>query len=542
MIIIYKKNCKLEIYSNEKKINFDINKSIDIENCRDEYNKIIDSISARNSQNIHYLTLKIIERNTIYHKLFEDLCLIRLVKKFRAKNTKVYTNNISLFLYFKTIARYTLLTGICFQFLTIKEHTKPFLSVLKLFIENIKFYFLYAKKKYRVNLDNKFIIFSFVTDLNFSNKKIINIYDSWFHKYLKKKQNYKIKILLYLNLTKSKKNILKKIRLKNDKFIIIHDYLNFKDFFFIFKNFFCKRQIKLNANLLFFNIKIDKIFRYYLKKENSGIDILYYKFFERIYSNNIKIFLRHENNIIEKAMIFGIKKFINKNRIFGYFQTTNPKNLLNHHYTSQRNFLLSPKPDIFLFNSNKYKNLFKKKYKDIITYNFPALDQLYLGNAKSYDVKEATNTILVFLTGDNEENKFIIHLINELNLKYIKFLFRTHPFHKFNVKKYFKGSNYLVVNNIDLTNEIFLKIRAVVSGYSAVMVEFSLRNFPIGFIYNKASIIKNPFDFTDIRNYHMISTSKMLLKFFEDPLVKKNKKNLFNLEPKIPKVLLEQVC
>jgi hypothetical protein len=534
--ITYKKNCKLKIFLRKKEIKFDINQDINIDNCRSEYNKIIDSISKNNDNNIHYLTSKIIERNTINHKLFEDLCFIHLLKNFQKKNVEIYTNNISLFLHFEFIAKYTLLTRFCFNILNIKHYIKPYFSILKFFLNNIKFYFLHANKKYSKNLNNNFIIFSTVTESNLFNKKIVNVYDDWFYQHLKKK-NYKIRILLNLHKINSRKNFLKNIRSKKNKFIIIHDYLNIKDFFFIFENFYYKRKISLSDKILFFDINVKKNFEHYLKKEDSGIDILYYKFLEKINSDNIKIFLPHENNIVEKAIICGIKRFVPKNRIFGYFKTTNPKNLLNHHYTSQKNFLLTTKPDIFLFNSNKYRKLFKHKYKKIIAYNFPAFNQLYLKHAKSYDVKHATNKVLVLLTGDHEENKYIIELLNKLTDKSINFLFRHHPFYKFNIKKYFKKSNYRCVNNISLTNEIFLRVKIVVTGYSATAVEFAIRKFPIAFVYNKSSIIKNPFDFTGIKNYRLISTSKMLLKFYNNPIIKDYKNNFFNLKLKIPKII-----
>ena len=532
MKIIYKKNHKLKIFINKKKINFDLNKDQNIDNCKKEFNKIIEKISSGHKDNIHYLTLKIIERNTLVHNLFEDLCLINLIKKYKTNGLEIYTNNVSLFLHFKPIANFTFFTGLYFRFVLVKNYTKPYVSLFNCFLKNLKFYFLYSNKKYRQNLSKKFVFFSVLTSSSFKNGKINDLYNGYLTK-ARNMENRKVKIMPYLHEIENLKYIIKKIRSKKDRFIVIHDYLNITDYFFIFKNFFYKRKIKFNSKLIFFNINVMNVFNHYLKKESSGIDIFYYKFFEKIQSNNVNFFLHHENNIIEKAIILGIRKFIKKTKIYGFFHMTNPKNLLNHEYTSSNAFEASPKPDVFLFNSNKYKSIFEEKYPRIKGFNFPALKQMYIKNAKNYSEQKKNKVILVILTGDINENKFLLNLLNEPEFKNYQFLFRQHPFFLFDVKKHYKGSNYIMTNDDSLSSKRFLNVGAVISGYSGLLVEFSLRGFPVGLIYQKDSIFKNPFDHTEIKNYVAINSKEKLIKFFKKPLFKKSKNNFFNLKKEI---------
>ena len=101
MKIVYK-NTDLDIYINSKKFDYNINKDIDIDLLRTEFNNSIGLLS-KNHDSLLYWLMEISERNTLISDLFLDICRLKMLDNFQHKNQDItiYTNNLPIFFYYK---------------------------------------------------------------------------------------------------------------------------------------------------------------------------------------------------------------------------------------------------------------------------------------------------------------------------------------------------------------------------------------------------------------------------------------------------------
>ena len=143
----------------------------------------------------------------------------------------------------------------------------------------------------------------------------------------------------------------------------------------------------------------------------------------------------------EKALICGVNKYLSNSKIIGYFHTTKPQNLLCLEYANIEESRIAPTPDMIIFNSSNYREIYKNKYNNFKTENGLAYKQLYLR-------KETTitknNDVLVIFSGLDSEIKLMLSMLNSTKSNN-HYLFRMHPMNFFDVGKHYLGENF---NNI----------------------------------------------------------------------------------------------
>ena len=535
MVIKYK-NTNLDIYIKNKKIDYDINQDIPLDLLRDSFNGAIASLSIEHSS-LAYWLMRLSERNTLIHSLFLDICKIKLLESINNNNLTIYTNNPSIYLYFKHMGVISFSDSILFKKKIFRFNISPYLHVLKFLIKKIVFHLKYADKSSKKDLKNFTIIQTWVSDNNFKTNKFMDTYYGNLANYLKENNKKVITWPIFYNIKDEKSTILY-IRKHSKDLLLIEDYLKLTDYIEAAKHFFIKRFLKLG------NIKIDNsdftsIFKYYQKKESIEMVSLFYSFTKRLKKNgneNITFIHHHENMIPEKALILGVKKFLPNSKVIGYFHTTKPKNILCLDYANHKEYTIAPKPDAIIFNCDKYRQYYKEKYRHLPMYNGIAFKQKYLQNNKEILDKNST-IILVLFSGRNDEIELMFSLLNQISTHNI-FLFRMHPMNQFDVTKYYTRSNYKIVNNESL-DESLSKVNKVISTYSAVALESALKGFIVGLVYNKKELLLNPFDFTSIDNYNLISNFSELNEFLKAKFKISNIGQIFNIDEKFYKIFIE---
>ena len=531
------KNVDLDIYVNCKKIDYDINKDIDIDFVRDSFNGAVGELSVKH-HSLDYWLMRLSERNTLVNNLFLDICKILLIESiiYKYKEVSVYTNNVSVYLYFKDSARISFKSKFLFILKKLSSEYKPYLQVLKFIYYQVIFHIKYADKQFVKCLTGSIIIQTWVSDSNFKNDDFKDTYYFDLTKYLKHNDKKVFTWPIFYNV-KYKKKAVEFLRQKSTQFLLLEDYLRFSDYFVVCKSFFNKRLLKLGSiNII--KSDVSTIFKFYQKKESVEYVSLFYQFTKRLAfldNQSIKFIQNHENMISEKSLILGVRKYLKNSKVMGYFHTTKPKNILCLDFANEKEYKIAPKPDSIIFNSEKYLHIFKYKYSNIPMHNGIAFKQLHLKNTH---LKNATKTdsVLVLFSGTNDEIELMFSLLKNVSTEN-NFLFRMHPMNQFDVSKYSPMKNYSIVNDQSLDVSLS-KVKKIISTYSAVALESALKGLTVGLIYNKKKLILNPFDHTGISNYRLISNSDQLEVFLNSSFVCVEVEQIFNLDDKYYEIFL----
>jgi len=536
-LLLTYKNVDIEIYIDGLLFDFNINKDINIDLSKNAFNNSISKLSQKHNC-LEYWLMSLSERNTLVHSLFLDICKIELINELLPEygNIEIFTNNIVIYTYFKKIALVSFQDRFRFEFKKAVQEFKPYFQLFKFLFKKIIFTIRYKNKKLTTDLSNVIIIQTWVGDDNFKDDAFNDSYYGNLANYLKKSDKKVITWPIFYNVQNDKKAV-EFIRNNNDIFLLIEDYLKTSDYFFSISLFFKKRFLKIGEVKVGSN-DFTTTFKHYQNKEIVGYSELVYSFTKRLNELNVKnatFLLNHENMVPEKALILGVRKFLQDSKVIGYFHTTKSSNQLCLEYANDYEYKIAPKPDAIIFNSNKYKRYYESKYDYIKTFNGTAFKQLHLKNIIKSNLK--TDEILVLFSGTNKEIELMFNLLSQVKNSY-KFLFRMHPMNRFDVAKYYQRDNYKIVNKENM-NELLSKSRKIISTYSAVALEAALRGIEVGLIYDKHKLLFNPFDNTDINNYQLILNNLELEKFLNKKSEVCKVGQVFNLDEKYDNVFLE---
>ena len=527
MKIIYK-NIDLKISINEIILDYDINKDLNLKNIRSSFNSAIEKLSIENNSFV-YWSSKISERYTLVNDLFLDVCRISLINSLINKEDRlvIYTNNFFIYQFFKNRTRSTVINKLKFRLNYIFQIIKSYLKLLKLTYKILYLKLRYTNKKFIKKITDIIIIQTWVSDTNFKGNSFSDSYFKDLSKFYKSIGMSSIIWPVFYNV-KDYKKVFKFLRDNKNDFMIMEDYLTLGDYKIILKNFFNKKNLRLNK-ISINGLDFSNTFNYYNKIEPPEFTTIFYNFINRlnkIDSKNLTFIINHENMVGEKMLIMGTKKFLKKSKVIGYFHSSKPKNLLCLDYAGKKEFKIAPKPDKIIFNSNSYKIFFESKYSKLICKNGPALKQLYLN--KLPNKKNISEDILVLFSGNYRDIYIMFKLLNNIKSKY-SMIFRMHPMLLFDVKKYYTFNNYIVNNKSNLVDLITMS-RKVISTYSATAIEASLIGKSVGLIYDKTRIRLNPYDDLGLNNYNLISDSLELQHFINDKTNLTKTRSVFNLD------------
>ncbi len=532
------KKTNLDIYIQNKKYDYDINKDINIDSIRDSFNSTIGKLSQKHDS-LEYWLMRISERNTLVNDLFLDICKIRVLESLNSenKNLQIYTNNISIYYYFKAKINISLIDRFKFEFKQKVMSFMPYLNLVRFIMVKTLFNIRHVDNDYKQDLNDCIIIQTWVSDDNFQPEGFHDSYYGSLAKYLKAHGRKVMTWPVFHNVVNEDIAIR---YLRDNNFLIMEDYLSFGDYLKAIKDFFVKRYIR------FGDINIDgdnfsTVFNVYQKREGLEHASLFYSFAKRLNecsNHNITFIHNHENMISEKSLILGVRKYLPNSKMIGYFHTTKPKNVLCLDYSSKCEYEISPKPDAIIFNSDAYRRYFQSKYKNMPMYNGVAFKNLHL--KEEIQRGELTDKILVLFSGVMTEVSLMLGMLENLSTDKYHFLFRMHPMNTFDIKKRYSFNNYEIVNNSPF-DAVLSRVSKVISNYSSAALESSLRGKMVGLLYNAHSLMLNPFDDTDIENYQPISTQKGLMDFLELRSASTKEQIFFNIEDKFYNTFLEVV-
>jgi hypothetical protein len=536
MYLVYR-DIDILIKKNGDIVNFDVNSYV--YKTKTQFNKAISDLSVKHNC-IEYWLTRISERNTLQSDLFLDVCRINFIESFinQDKETLVFTNNVSIYRYFKQhkIIKISSVSRFMFTCKAILSDFKPYLSLIKFLVERVSFRIRYARKKYRKDLSGKVVIQTWASDNNFKLNKFIDTYHGDLASHLRNLGKDVETWPLFYNV-KDQRGAIAILRNKNH--IVMEDYLNFSDYFQAIKHFYVKRYMKL-GRIYIDSSDFTSVFRHYQRKEVVEYSSLIYQFTKRIkeYSGESINFIQNFENLIpEKALIMGVKKYLKKSKVVGIFHTTKPNNLLCLEYADYKEFVIAPRPDKVVFNSNTFKVLFEKKFPALPSCNGVPLKRTPIRDNGHYEYN--SKGVLVLFSGVVEEVDLLLSMLNNIDTDEYYFLFRMHPMNNFNIKDKYSSNNYEVVNNMPL-DEVILKVSKVISSYSAAALESAIRGRYVGLIYNPNRLLLNPFDNTKMNNYKLISLDEELRAFLSCDSFKISPKIFFNDDLSDYSVFLEK--
>jgi hypothetical protein len=527
MKIVYK-NTELEIFINFVNFDFNINEELDIVSLRAEFNKSIENLSKNNNSLLYWL-MEISERNTLSSNLFLDICRIKMIDQLWRKNKDIviYTNNLSIFLFFINKKNVSFKGHISFLIVNLFSFIRSYSSPLIFGYKKLKDYFLFSNKAFQKNISDSTIVQTWVNDGNFLSSQFK---DSYFPGLDSSISSQKILIWPVFYNIASKKNAIKYIRKHHRKFILSEDYVSLIDYIHTIKFFFQKKSLNLGS-IIIDGTDMTSVFNFYKKKEIIADGYLFYAFPKNLAkrkNRNVNFIVPFENMLREKALIIGVRKHLLNSKIIGYFHTTKPDNILCLEYAGIEESKIAPAPDKILFNSSIYKEIYKTKYSHLNTINSLAYKQLYLKNKMKKT--RNNNKILIIFSGLDSDIKLMLSLLNS-NSANCHYLFRMHPMNSFEINKYFFGNNFELVNDLTLDDSLSIASK-VIATYSSVALESSLRGFYVGLVYDKKRLLINPFDNTGITDYQLISNEYDFNKYLESNINTQQNEYFFNLDDK----------
>ena len=501
------------------------------------------SLHLKNNS-LAYWLLEISERHTLTNDLFLDICRIKMIESLveSHKDLKLFTNNISLYIHFKKNTEVSFSDRFRFNFRKIFNQIKPYVHLIGFCAKTFIFRFRHVKKSEAKDLSNTIVIQTYVSADNFLNNEFRDNYYGNLAKYLREQGNKKVVTwpIFFMrpwsgNLgnnyypAKALSSAVSHLRKNSDDFIIVEDYLSLVDYLETYKLFFINRFSDL-GELEIEGTDYKDMLTHYLKKEIVEYGSLFYFFAKRLEErgySKISFLINYENMKQQKSLIFGVRKFLPSSRVIGNFHTSKPKNLLSLDFANIDEYKIAPKPDLIIFNSPQFLNSFKENYSETPVINGMAFQQEYMSEffrKQTQVFKEQNDKILVLFSGNREDIKLMFDLLRVIPKKY-RLLFRMHPLHKFDPKKYFSGNAFEVVDNVSLI-ESLSEGPKVLSTYSSAALECAAMGMRVGLVYNRKRLLLNPFDFTSVENYSLISNNSQMLKFLSKP------KPEYNLDPK----------
>ena len=525
MQIIFEKTnfCKID---GNLSINF--NEYIVKNRLFDKYNETIANLFKKDLQEIALYT-SIFERNTQTFIHYKTWCARQFIHENLELIDCVYTNSYFLYKELEALecSKISFINFLFFFLLTAKTKLLFFLRFIKVFykISNNILKINLLNKNVLNNLSDYFLIQTWLSDSSFQKGQYKDLYMPGIENEINKSKNEICYLFCITNITSLTKTI-KKLDQLNIKFILIEQFLSFKDLFCVFKILFNIRKL--------YKTKVIKdtfgnLSPIYWFDEKLDISWLISNFLNKAKKNiSSEILLTNENHKLQYLFQYYIRKLNNNVKIYGYFHTSFPNNHLSLKPLKHNNKVITPIPDKLYVNSYIYRDLLKEHYDynfDIV--NIRALKQAYL-NKKRNKINIHTS-LLVVLPGNYTLGTQLIKIISKIDKKILVNV-RQHP-----ANPIIANHNYNDFNdNVVISNNSIIKdldnCTHVIGSYSAVLLEAYIYGLNVGMIINKFDMSFNPFDNSNITEYFTISTEKDMDAFLMTTRKNGFDYNIFNVD------------
>ena len=222
-------------------------------------------------------------------------------------------------------------------------------------------------------------------------------------------------------------------RISKDNFIIPEDYYRLYDYLFPFWIWFDSMKFKFNSVILE-GVDFTSLFEENNRVERINSTAMYYLLFKRLSLKEIcpkMVIDGFENMISDKMIQRGVRRFMSKTLVYGFYHTTPPPNVLCF-FTDWYELGYAPLPDRIICNGNRYRDILIQEHfpKEKIVVG-AALRYLYLYKIKknfSFNAGEDFKILLTLPLERGASLETFYKLINAINgNKHYKLLIKPHP-------------------------------------------------------------------------------------------------------------------
>jgi hypothetical protein len=522
------------------------NSSLSIEHCKYlskiekktviEYNNYISKIiEINNIQGMGWFN-SVISRNIHLSSLLDNFCKIRLLQYVLSSNTTIKTIRVDSVGMYRVLQRIVCSMGYKatvklspdkrFNFLPFINLIKSCFKLLNLFIWPK---LLRGKIKpfgKIIFLDTFLFIDSFGSNNEYHDRYYPGIEDS-----IKD-----IKLLWYsptligINSPSRFYRIFKAIRTSSKQFLMKEDWLKILDYFSaIYLSYSLTRIVKLIP--LWDGINIEELINEETKKDIFSMNIinpiLIYFFIKRLKLLNVNIDLVidwHENQVIDRALILGVRDFYSGTKIHGYQgYVVSDYNAGKDPITLEYESGILP-DELFVVGQKFVED--KKKYCPNLpvsvaeAFRFSEIHKINLSS------KNPSNKILLLLPISIKEGKEIINmglnLISLIGSEY-DFYLKQHP--SLSKDKLFKTfpqiqDSSLNIIQKDLYRQL-LESALLISSSSSVCLEASLMGIKVAIVGSRTGPAMNPLaNLTDLKNWQVCYSEHDVIDLISKPNIK----------------------
>lgn len=508
---------KSEFEDNGKLINYSKMLDETADQLRKSYIDWVDNLNYKYGNDIHWWFSSISGRNTTDSNLFLYFCYLNifenLLKTNEMPNLIICESRALLKVFINLLKEKDIKYEKIFSFNFAKE-IKSVIKPLYVWIHFVTkslfkdFIAFLVKSIYRKN--NKLEEISVVIDTYLHEKDIDengvfkDRYFPGFYNWLSD-NGYKFCVCPTFHNINGIFKVLKAIRKSEICFIVDSDFLNLYDYLYIF--LYPIRILRKKIQFPLFNRKDISVlaqdeFRGLVNLNSAMLASLKYRLAFKLSKYKIKPSILidwFENQVIDKAFVYGMRKFFPDIRIIGIQNFLPSPNLLNL-YPAPAELHFKMLPDRFITTGKQMCDIFKTFTKNINCAYGPALRYSYLFNNNLQKPRLCNNKVVLILLSSFmlDSIELLIITINAIKNRSERFLLKGHPDYtindllsKFN---YFKLPPNIKIFEKNLS-EGLLQADVVITSGSGSGIEAIVMGIPVIIVGKQLSLTLNPLSY-----------------------------------------------
>lgn len=486
---------------------------------REDYNNLVESVSAEHIGNLNWIVGSIASRNKYYSPLFIRCCRVAFIQKLIAQSTvidKVKLADRQL----ANIIRDLFITNGCQTKVSCTERTfhrvwrlfRPYRQYLvALFILIIR---LLGKSKNgtskRVGDTPITLVDTFVLNNGSADEGSINngsYKDRYYPGLMDHLTDDEKKNIYYLPTIVGFNNPLKAFKLirgANAPFLIHDDFLNISDYYFALKQPFKLLAIKISP-AVFRGVDVSSLLKEEMVNHCSDfisiLGLLYYRFAYRLNIKGIKVRLLvewYENQVIDRGMIVGFHQFHKKTKVIGYQGYVISKNLHLYVYPNESEYRSKAVPDVVYVVGEGLKDDLHEFCKDVVVEVGPAFRFNKLWRERVYKPDPNFFTVLIGLPIGLDDSTYILKLLTNTLKKFkgtnYQFWIKPHPtYGPESIKALLPGKwpKEFIFQKGDF-NKVIERSNLLVSNASSVSLEALAKGVPTIIVAPQNGVVQNP--------------------------------------------------
>ncbi|MEW5691880.1 MAG: hypothetical protein AB1765_01135 [Candidatus Hydrogenedentota bacterium] len=484
------------------------------DSLRKPFMEWLDELNYRYESDIIWWFTSVSGRNTLGSDLFLNICYLFIIEEL------IKSNNLPAVIIYedkkviKEAEKIFQKHNIDFRRIWSFPFAGHLKNVLRPFCLYIKFIFnlliikfsafitrCFIHKEYSHN-NSSIMVLTYLTDKDFDKDGIFkDKYFPFLYEWLKN-NGYNFCLLPHLFNIKNYWRVFQCIRKSNIRFIVEYDYINIFDYIAIFLYSF-----KIFVKNFVFPVFIDKDISALCKSELKSINnilsivsgITKYRLAMKLFKSNIKpeiFILWYENQIKDKAIIYGIRKFLPDTKITGLQSFVYCPNYL-FLYPLQSEVKFKIVPDKILVTGKLFCDIAKNYSSDVKCGVAPALRYSYLyKNNTTLKISRDKKIVLVLSPYSTlEASEFLLQLSEAIDGRNELYLLKVHP--DINQDKFIDILKKLrILNNYRIFGENltdgFRMADVVISTASGTALEALTFGIPVILIAKLLSLTFNP--------------------------------------------------